>query len=379
MKIAHIITGLNTGGAERALLDLLRAGLAELHDNFVISLQTAGTMGPAVRELGVPVIAIGLHGPRNLMSAAARLREAIADIEPDVVHGIMYHGNVFSMLARHAVGGKAALAWSIHHGLYDIRKERVLTRQVIRLNRLMSSRPQAIIYCGELAKTQHEDFGFDRRRSMVIPNGIDLENLRPNQAFRLQVRQELGIADDAILIGHVARLHPVKNHEGFLRCAAKLADRHPKVSFLLCGKGVSFESEVLRAVIPNRLDERFRLLGERDDVHRLMCAMDGFCLSSRGGEASPIVLGEAMAHELPCVTTDVGDSALIVGDSGFVVGPADESKLLSALESLITMSNEQRLVLGRAARERIAAKYDIRKAVIDYSRVFERLRRLPGD
>ena len=373
MKIAHIITGLNAGGAERALLDLLQAGLAESHDNFVISLQTSGSIGPAIRDLGIPAVALNLHGPRNLVSAVAKFSRIIADISPDVVHGIMYHGAIFAVLAKYVSGRDAALVWSIHHGLYDIASERPLTRGVIRLNRLVSSRPDAIVYCAQLAKAQHEGFGFESRRSTTIPNGIDLKRLAPDRALRNQVRQELGLANDTIVIGHVARLHPVKNHQGFLRCAVKLADKYPKVGFLLCGKGVSFENEILRAIVPSRLDEKFRLLGERDDVHRLMCAMDGFCLSSRDGEASPVVLGEAMAHEVPCVTTDVGDSALIVGDSGFVVSPTDESALLSALESLVTMSDEQRHARGHAAREKIAAEYDIRRTVSAYSAVFERV------
>ena len=267
------------------------------------------------------------------------------------------------------------MAWSIHHGLYDINNERPLTRQIIRLNRLMSSRPQSIIYCGHLTKTQHEDFGFNSRKSVLIPNGIDLEKLSPDPALRTKVRQELGFAEDMTIIGHVARLHPVKNHEGFLRCAVKLAEQFPNVGFLLCGRGVSLESPILRAGIPGNLEQRFRLLGDRGDVHALMCAMDGFCLSSEAGEASPIVLGEAMAHEVPCVTTDVGDSALIVGDSGFVVSPTAENEMYSALATLITMSAEQRQRLGRAAREKIAAEYDIRGTVSTYTELFERLYR----
>jgi len=307
MKTLHIITGLNTGGAERALYALLAGGLADRFTCAVLSLSDEGTMGAPIHALGVPVYSLGMRpglpGPRTVL----RLRSLMQQLQPDVVQGWMYHGNLAASLATHLAPNQPALAWNVRQCLYDLANEKPLTRQVIRANRLLSRRPDAIVYNSKLSRKQHELFGFSAGRGAIIPNGFDVDLLKPDPVVGVAIRRELGLPTGVPVVGHVARFHPMKDHAGFLRAAVEVARRLPQVQFLLVGRDVSPDNPALSGVIPTDILPRFVFCGERRDATRLMQAMDVLCSSSAWGEGFPNVLGEAMACGVPCVTTDVGE------------------------------------------------------------------------
>jgi glycosyltransferase involved in cell wall biosynthesis len=372
MKILHVITGLSTGGAERALYNVLSGGLVGRFDNSVLSLRDEGTMGPRIRELGVPVYTLDMQSGLPGLQALVRLRQMVRSLDPDVIQGWMYHGNLAASLAARLAPGRHAVAWNVRHSLYGLQAEKPLTRQVIRANRFFSRRVDAIIYNSNLSRTQHEAFGFSGASARVIPNGFDLEWLVPDSVTGSAVRAELGLPPDATVIGHVARFHPMKDHASFLRAAVRVAGANPAVRFLLVGREVTPENPALEGIVPPDLIDRFLFTGERSDVHRLMQAMDVFCLSS-WSEAFPNVLGEAMACGVPCVTTDVGDSREIVGDSGLVVPPRDSEALADGLKTMIRKTVQERQALGRAARQRVQARYSLDSVVAQYADLYQTL------
>ncbi len=373
MKIIHIITGLATGGAERALYNFLHGGLINRFDNHVVSLSNEGTMEPQIRALGVPVTTLNMRDGRPSLSGLRKLYRVVREFQPDLIQGWMYHGNLASTLARTLAPGRPVLAWNIRHSLYDLSHEKPMTRQVIRANWLFSSAPDALLYCSRLSRKQHEGFGFNSRNGRIIPNGIDVQRFCFSGEARKRVRSELGIPAEALVVGHVARLHPMKDHPVFLRAAAGLAIRYPETYFLLSGRGVSLENKIFERLVPVQVRGRFHLLGERSDVSELMSAMDIFCLSSAWGEAFPNVLGEAMATGVPCVATDVGDSAIVIGDMGVVVPPRDEDALAAGIDSFLKMSPEERRTLGASARARIEANYTLNAIVDQYAVLYEKL------
>lgn len=371
-RILHIITGLSTGGAERALYNLLNGGLGEYFDSHVISLGDEGTIGPQIRALGVPVTSLGMRRGRATFSGLAKLRRMVRSFMPDLIQGWMYHGNLAATWARTLASGCPVLAWNIRQSLYNLGHEKPMTQQVIRANRFFSSAPDALLYNSWLSRKQHEAFGFASRHGRVIPNGIDVRKYSFSFASRQRIRFKLGIPVDAPVVGHVARLHPMKDHPIFLRAAVDIALRYPETHFLLSGRNVSLENETLAQLIPAQVHDRFHLLGERNDVPDLMSAMDVFCQSS-WSEAFPNVLGEAMAVGVVCVATDVGDSAAIIGDTGVVIPPRDKEALAAGIESVLTMSSEERNILGSRARARIEANYTLGVIVEQYAALYEQL------
>ena len=350
MKILHVVTGLATGGAERALYNLLAGGLTKRFDIAVVSLRDEGTMGPLIAALGVPVYPMKMTSCISGASAIAGLHCVVRSFRPNLIQGWMYHGNLAACVAGQLGPKSPVVAWNIRQCLYDLKMEKLLTRQVIRANRFLSGKISAVIYNSVLAKIQHEAFGFASHRGQVIANGFDLGQLFPESDVGMIVRQQLNIPREALVVGHVARFHPMKDHVTFLQAAAKVARMIPGARFLLVGRDVCFDNPVLANVVPQSLKERFIFTGERMDVHRLMRAMDVFCLSSRS-EGFPNVLGEAMSCGVPCVATDVGDCREIVGNTGVLVPPSDSESLARGMLALLEMSAEDRRALGRAARD----------------------------
>ena len=376
MKIVHIITGLSIGGAEQALHNLLKGGLAERFDNCVISLRDKGPMGLKISLLGVPVIALNLHAKKLPLAGLAKLIRTIREFSPDLIQGWMYHGNLIGSFSRVVAPGKPALVWNVRHSLSDLTQEKITTQQVIRINRWLSFGADVILYNSYRSREQHEIFGFSKVNAKVIPNGIDTDTFSFSSKDRKYIRSKLGIPENACVVGHMARLHPMKDHAVFMQAAKSLSYRYQNLYFLLSGRDVSFDNIMLNQELSSQVRHRFYFLGERNDIHKLMSAIDIFCLSSAWGEGFPNVLGEAMATSIPCVTTNIGDSSLVVNKTGIIVPPCDVNALEKGIESLLTMSSEDRVSLGRSALERIKINYKLSKVVEKYASLYNELAKI---
>ena len=336
----------------------------------VISLRGAGTIGPRIEKLGIHVSAVGFGRGIRSVGAPSRLRREVAAASPDLLQGWMYHGNLAALLARPR--SHPPVIWNIRQSLTDLTHERLVTALVIRAGAHLSRRVSKIIYNSHASARQHEAFGFDPGRTVVIPNGFDLSQFKPLPEARNILRARLGVASETILVGQVARFHRMKNHFGFLRAAAIVAAAAPGTAFVLAGKGVdSGNRELMQTVASLGLHGRVHLLGSVDDVPTLMAGLDVLCSPSTWGEGFPNVLGEALASGVPCVTTDVGDSSLIIGAAGIVVPPGDEAALAAALVELTSAPPEVRGAMGREGRNRVTQKFTIRAIGGQYADLYE--------
>jgi glycosyltransferase involved in cell wall biosynthesis len=180
----------------------------------------------------------------------------------------------------------------------------------------------------------------------------------------------MGVAQDAILVGLVARYHPMKDHAGFLRAAAQVLATEPSVRFALIGRGTQAQPELLRLISELGIQDRILLLGERTDTPRLTAALDIACSASAWGEACSLAIGEAMASGIPCVVTEVGDNALLVGDTGVSVPPRQPEALAQAIRQLISSGPARRQQLGQSARRRIQDHFSLASVVSRYEDVF---------
>jgi glycosyltransferase involved in cell wall biosynthesis len=364
MRVMHVITGLSTGGAETMLLKLLSASSGSM-EHVVVSLGDEGTIGPRIAALGVPVHCLGLQRNAPNPIHALSILPLARRIDPQLIQGWMYHGNLMASIAalalrKSASGKKPPVLWNIRQTVYDLRRERWLTARLIRLGGRLSARPAAIIYNSQTSAGQHEELGYRAEKRVIIPNGFDCQALRPDEAARQEVRAELGVSDDVVLVGLVARYHPMKDHAGFLQAAGILARSQPKAKFVLAGTGVSSkQSEIAEALRQNGLQDRVILLGERSDIPRLNNAFDIACSASAWGEGFSNSIGEAMACGIPCAVTDTGDSAYIVGNSGLVAPPRESNALAYAIARLIDMGRAGRQQLGAKARKRIETEFSL--------------------
>jgi glycosyltransferase involved in cell wall biosynthesis len=373
VRIVYITSSLGTGGAEIMLYQLLDKMRCENFEPFVISLMDKGSLGEKIETSGVPVHTLGMRSGRPTIKGLVRLYRILVNVRPDLIQGWMYHGNLAATIGAALLHTHPPVVWSIHHSLHSIGAERPLTRAVIRLSALLSGQPALVLFVSRLSVGQHQRFGFDTRRHRVIPNGFDCDAFRPDPSARKMIRKELNVEERHVLIGLLARYHPMKDHRNFLEAAARLAALRPEVRFMLAGTGVDTDnSELIQLITAHGISDRVDLLGERKDVSALLSALDILCCSSFG-EAFPLIVGEAMASGVPCVVTDVGDTAWLVGETGRVVPPKDPEALAAGLSDLVELGEEGRQMLGNRARQRILANFSIDGIVSEYRSVYDAL------
>ncbi|MBN8895293.1 MAG: glycosyltransferase [Rhodanobacter sp.] len=367
MKICHVITGLNAGGAEIALCRLLESLPAPAYRHAVVVLGGEGTLSARLAE-SARVHHMGIRPGRAGPGDVMRLRRLLAHESADLVHAWMYHAHLLTSLALW--GQSVPHLWSVHHSLTDLATDKPLTRVVIRLNAVFSTRPSCVLYASQLSASQHEDYGFSRLRTVVIPNGYDTGVLVPDPAARARIREELAVPGDGLVIGMVARVHPTKDHGNFLHAAKLFRESHPDSVFVLVGDGATAaNAELASQVDALQLRTHVRLLGRRQDIPAINAAFDIATLASRG-EAFPNAVAEAMACGVPCVATDVGDVPLIVADTGVVVPARDSAALCAGWASLAALSPRERHQLGLRARQRIVDNYTARLRTRRYADLY---------
>ena len=340
----------------------------------VISLMGDGALGARIRAVGVPVFSLGMsRGGMPTLASLRYLREIVRRESPDIAQGWMYHGNLAASLAGWLFGSGMPVVWNVRQTLYDLQHERRFTRWVIRANALLSSRANAIVYNSRTSAAQHEAFGFDASRTNIIPNGFDTDAFRPDAAARAAVRRELKLDDNAILVGLIGRYHPMKDHRNFLHAASLLSKKAPLAHFLLVGQDVDKQNAPLVTTIEElMLTDKVSLLGERTDIAQLNASLDILC-SASWAEGFANVIGEAMSCSVPCVVTDVGDSAWIVGQGGVAVPPRSPEALASALAALCGMKAEQRRAIGDKGRRRVIEKFSLAAISSRYQDLYDAL------
>jgi glycosyltransferase involved in cell wall biosynthesis len=363
--ILHLITGLETGGAEGMLLRLLLRADRDRFRPVVISMTDTGTIGPLLIEAGIEVRSLGLTRGRPDPRGVVRLRRILRDLRPALVQTWLYHADLLGLIARQ-LGYAPHLLWNLRC------TETIEASLVRKLSAWFSQIPDIVIANSSAGMRFHQRLGYRPRRWALIPNGFDLRQLRPDEAARRAVRGEIGIDRAAVAVGLPARFHPMKDHRTFLAAAARLAANRPDLVFVLIGPGITGTNPALAdAVGALGLSGRVRLLGDRQDMRRIYPALDIVALSSAYGEGFPNVIAEAMCCAVPCVATDVGDAAEIIGSTGAVVPPGDEAALAAAVERLIAAGPERRRALGHQARRRIADNYDLDVIVRRYEILYQ--------
>jgi glycosyltransferase involved in cell wall biosynthesis len=354
VKILHLITSLGRGGAQTMLTQLVLGMDRARFEPLVVSLIDGGAQADALTAAGVRVLGLGMRRGVPAPGAVRRLRRIVRDERPAVMQTWLYHADLLGLLAT----GRVPLAWNIR--LSSIAGERNALRLglVRRVLAWASRRPALVIANSEAGRQAHEALGYRPRRWEIVPNGFDTDRFRPDAERRRAARRALGFADGDRVVGMVARVDGMKDHAVFLSAAAQL----PAARFVLIGAGTD--------ALPGL--GGVTALGERGDVETLLPAFDISVLASKG-EGFPNAVGEAMACGVPCVASDVGDAAAIIGDTGIVVPPGDAPTLARAIGALIERGPDALARLGAAARARVVERYSLGAVVRRYEAIYAAL------
>lgn len=368
----HIIADLGNGGAESVLYRLCTADNPERHR--VVSMMGLGKYGPLLEAKGVQVSCLDMPSGRVSLSGLWRLYCLLRKEKPVVVQTWMYHADlVGGVVAR--LAGIRNICWNIRHSELEPGKSKRSTIWVAKACAMLSKWvPKKVICCAEKAKQVHVNYGYDSTKMLVVGNGYNLDQFKPDQNARKKLRSELGLSDDVLLLGMVGRFNVQKNHHGLLKSLCLLKERGISFVCALVGTDMCSDNQLLVSWIEEcGLQGDVLLLNQRSDIHAVMNALDIHVFSSSFGEGFPNVLAEAMACGVPCVTTDSGDAALIVGDTGWVVPVLDEIAFSNNLyEAIIEWKNEPACWQKRseATVKRVTQNFSLEKMIQAYYSVW---------
>lgn len=362
MRVLLLIRSLEIGGAERQLVNLAR-GLRERGvDVLVLTFYPGGALRVELDAAGVPNGDLGKAGRWDVLPFLWRFARHLRGSRPTVLYSFLPVANLLALLARLFLPG-TRVVWGMRASGIDFRCYDRLARLVDGLERSLAR------YCARVVFNSRAGLAHARQRGMfvdhaeVIGNGIDTGRFRFDPAARARWRASWRIGEDDFVVGVVARIDPMKGHA--LLLDALTSSRGTRM--VCVGDGEPGLVQTLRArACELGVDERVRWLAATSDIAGLYSAFDLVCLPSLFGEGFPNVVAEAMSCERVCVVTDVGDAALLVGDSGLVVPAGDAAALAGRIREVAGMTADRRAELGRFARQRVEDRFSV-AAMVEHS------------
>jgi glycosyltransferase involved in cell wall biosynthesis len=365
IRVIHLITGLNLGGAERMVCRLVQNMDRARFDSVVISLLPGGRIREPIEQAGIKVHSLKITDGASSVPGALKLASLIRSIKPDLMQTWLYHADLLGVTVGRALR-VPHIVWNVRGSEFS----RTRSRRLQRLLGRISGTPDGVVVNSLHGKLVHEAAGYRPRWWRFIPNGFDTDYFKPRPECRKPVRNTLAIPDRNRVVGMIARYHPMKDHALFLKAARRLAGALPDVHFVLAGPDVTPANVELTEQVSPELKERLHLIGPRSDVPELFSAFDVATLTSAYGEGFPNVVGEAMACGVPCVVTDSGDASAIVGSTGWTVPTGNEEALVRAWTAALSTTEADRAERGRNARLRIIESFSLMSVVKQYEELY---------
>jgi glycosyltransferase involved in cell wall biosynthesis len=333
MKIVHIITGLGDGGAEHTLFKICKYD--SLNKHIVVSLKDNGKYFSLLKKLGIEVYSLNFRF-YSIIKFIFLIR-LLKYLKPDIVQTWLVHADFLGSIAARLAGIKKIL-WNIRYSNIEIGKAKLTTIIIIKILSILSYLiPKSILTVSKNAETIFKLKGYNKKIFKFIPNGYDLSILRISKKQKINFKKKNKLKNNVPLIGKVARYDPQKDHLNLLNALSIIKLKNINFFCVLVGFNINKNNINLISKIKRlNLSNHVKLLGQSDNISLIMNGIDLHVLSSSYGEGFPNVVAESMACGTPSVVTDVGDSAFVVGKTGWIVPPKNSIKLAEAIESALS-------------------------------------------
>lgn len=354
VPILFLITGLNTGGAEMQVYQMIKAlrFKQSIYHPVVVSLLPPGQVGEKLKADEIPVYSLDMKRGRPSVAAIARLNQIVKKEKIELIHSHMYHANLLGRLMK-VLHPEIKLVNTIHNiNIGGRNRERMLQMT----NRLTDS----MTIISETAREHFLQTGTARPDQLLfLPNGVNTKLYKETTGARETIRSELGLADSTFAWLAVGRFDEQKNYPNLLKSFRSVLQQHPDTVLLLAGTGPLLE-ETKELAADLGLAHRIEFLGYRTDIPDLMSAADAYVMSS-DWEGMPLVMQEASSVGLPIVCTNVGGNkeVVVTGKTGFIVQPKSHYALAEGMLCLIRMEPESRKQMGQAGKEYVQAAFEM--------------------
>jgi len=372
LKVLHIITSLGDGGAENTLYKICKHD--SVNEHIIISLKRADKYSLLLKKIGIKVYHLNMkfYSILNFFYLIKLLRF----LKPNIVQTWLVHGDLIGGVAA-KLSGFHNIVWNIRYSNLEIKKTNLVNLLLIKLLAKLSFYiPKLIIVVSTSTKRNCKDLGYHEKKLFLIPNGYDLSILKPSKNKRLYFRKRFKIKKKTPIIGNVARYDPMKDHANLLMALSLIQKQDIDFFCILVGSNVDKKNMKLVNLIKRlKLSNYVKLLGSHNNIVEVMNEIDVYAQSSSYGEGFPNVVAEAMACKTPCIVTNVGDAAFIVGKTGWVVPKNNSLKLSKAIIQSIFLKMKTKNWQQRCnqARLRIAQNFDIDKMIESYNKLWSKV------
>ncbi|HET9909623.1 MAG TPA: glycosyltransferase [Anaerolineales bacterium] len=375
-SILFLLRSFSVGGAERQLC-VLALGLQQKGYSVKVAvIYTGGALEAEARKMGLQVVDLKRKGRWDLIPFFFRLIRLVKSEKPDILHSYLQVPNIWSAFVK-ILQPRTKVVWGVRSS--DIKwKDYGLQWQLTDMvESLLRKIPDWIILNSHAGLLHHAKLGYPSQKMSVVHNGIDTRAFFPDRKLGHALRAQWGIRDNQKLIGMAARVDPVKDYPAFLRAASLLLQARQDVRFVCVGGGSSdYVRECRELAASLNLDDFLIWAGERADMLNVYNAFDILVLSSVS-EGVSNVIGEAMACGVPCVVTDVGDSAQLVGSLGEIVPSGDSEALKQGvLIMLDRLANDEEL--SERLSQRIIEQFSIAKLVSRTVTILDEVAKIDG-
>jgi len=381
IEILLLIRSMHVGGTERQLIALANGLDKSKFDVQVAMMYAEGALLWELERIqNVKVIDLQKKSRWDLIKFFSRLMHCIRRNSFDIVYSFLPDVNLIACLAVIMSRKQQGLIWGIRASNMDLARYGWLPMVSYRLQRLFAGIPDIIVSNSETGLMPILRFNPLIRKSVVIPNGIDVQRFRPNIDARIEYRKRLDVADHEHLIGIVARIDPMKDYETFIEAMGILEREAKNLRFICIGSGpADYRAKLAKLATEKKIDGKIIWYGTCLDMPSMYNALDIACSASSHGEGFSNAIGEAMACGIPCVVTDVGDSKLIVGDAGEVVAPGEPEALAAGIKKILQRKTENKGILASRVRQRIVNNFSVDDLVSRTSTVFQNLCKISMD
>ncbi len=363
-KLIFIAPDINSGGAENILFNVAKT--LNKKDIVLISLTDIGFYGSKLKNYGYEFYALKMKKNIFAIFKFIYLIILIYKYKPLIVHTWLYRANLFGGVAA-KIAGVNKIYWTIHH---DFEYSNFLMMLEMKILILFSYFiPKKIIFGSDISKKNHILNGYSKDKSTIINNGVSTKIFKSNKKFRIDFRKALGINEDCLVLGNIARYHPLKDHETLFKALQILKNKGLRFKCILIGSGFTNKIKKIKERINfYELNQNIIIYGQTFKINEIINAFDINILTSKK-ECSPISLLESMSTGVPCISTNVGDASQLIMDSGWTVQISD-FKLLAELIQKIYIDKNIIKIKSKKARKRVEMFYRLEIMIEKYKALY---------
>lgn len=357
IKLILTIRSLDIGGAERQFIELVKHIDKSKFDVLVCTMY-GGVQEEIIKAIpNIKYINLEKKGRYDFFEFYKKYKNLLAEFRPEVIYSFLGEMNLFSYWAK---SKHTKLIWGFRASNMDLKKYGKLPQFLFWLQKIYSKKVDKIIANSYASVEFHKKAGFDMNRAVVIHNGIDIDRFKRYENYRKEFRNKFNLNEYDIAIGIVARIDEMKGYPVLAKAMKKILDEYKNIKFFAVGDGDENIKKECERVLKSYNNSRWIWFGKRNDVEKIYSGLDIASSSSSFGEGFSNSIAEAMACEVPCIVTDVGDSKLIVGDYGIVVPPDNVDELYKGIKKMMSLDIKN---LGKKSRKRIIENFSIEKMV----------------